>query len=184
MEKTKSIYFLLFFFSYLFFYIFSHVFLFFHFFFYSTFLLLFSSFFLACFFIFFFIFFLFFGVLRKEPVFLRTPDLTKQGFGLVLSPNSGPAERGFGQLFLWTRHGSYFKRQGSEFRERNLPFSEPRNLSIQGYTGSFSKLWTCRTRVIQVLSETPNSGQKHNPGPSWNKYNESKFTWIAVITAA
>ena len=78
--------------------------------------------------------------------------------------------------------GSYSKLwtcQGSELGERNWPFSEPAkpglypfflrtpNLQNQGYTRSFS----------EIRTETPNSGQKHNPGPSWITHLDLLLRW-------
>ena len=111
------------------------IFLFFSLFFFHFYFILFCTFFLIFFHFFLFLFFfLFFGVRRMEPVFLRTPNLPKQG-------SAGP----FSELRTVRHCPSSELRtcQGLEFGERNWPFSELR---------------TCRTRVIPILS--PNSELK------------------------
>ena len=144
---------------------------FFHFFFHIYFCILFSYFVFIFFFQFIF-FYYFFGVRRKEPVILRTPNLPNQGSaqyflrtcrtkvrpclfskparvwssekGTGLSPN---AEPGFGRVLS----------PNSKPAEPGLyPVLSPNYEPAEpGLTWSSSKLRT----------ETPNFGQKHNPVP-------------------
>ena len=147
------------------------------------FFIFFSSFFSYIFIYFFSSFFLlFFRVRKKKQVFLRTPNLPNQGwarsffwtptkprFGPDLSPNSEPARvwssekgtglspnlrnQGWARFFLPTPNLTGFR-----VRKKELAFLQTPNLPNQGYIRSFSKLRTCRTRVIPVLS--PNSELK------------------------
>ena len=128
--------------------------------FFSFFLILFS---LSFFFLFIFILFFSWEFEERNWSFseLRT---AKPGFGRVLSLNSEPAK---------PRFCSVLSPKSEPARVRSLEKgtglsanSEPAEPGLypfflrtqnQGYTHSFSELRT----------ETPNSGQKHNPGPSW-----------------
>ena len=139
-------FFLIFFFSHFFFNFFSNIFLFsffslffsffsffllfFYFFFFFFILFYFFNFLLFFFLICFSFFFLFFGVRRKKPVFLRTPNLQNQGstWSFLRTPNQCSAlsflrtpnllNQGSAQFLLRTS-------QGLEFGERNWPNSEP-----------------------------------------------------------
>ena len=166
--QRKNLFFFLFFFFYFFLllFFFLYFFLIFFSFFFHFFLLLlllyffFFSFFFHLFFYYFFSLFFF----SSFSLFLSpNSEPAEPGFGPVLSLNSEPArvqssEKGTG---LSPNQGSArFLLQtpnlpGFEVHRKELAFLETPNLPNQGYTRSFSELRTCRARVIPVLS--PNS---------------------------
>ena len=160
-----------FFFSYtLFFYYFSSFLSFFFnsffsfFFFFSMFFFFFFSFFFSSFssffyffsilliflhFFFFFLLFLFFGVWRKEPILLPTPNLPNQGSARSFLRTQNLPNQALALSFLQTC-------QGWEFRERKWPFSELRTCQTRAGPSLFSELQTCQSSE-KGIGLSPNS---------------------------